>query len=66
MSVAPPRGLGTVRLIEISGVDLQPCGGTHVARTGELGAMRIAKVEKKGSKNRRVRVGFAAATGAAA
>ena len=66
MSVAPPRGLGAVRLIEIPGVDLQPCGGTHVARTGELGAMRIAKVEKKGSKNRRVRVEFAAATGAAA
>lgn len=64
MSVAPPRGLGSVRLVEVVGVDLQPCGGTHVARTGELGAMRIAKVEKKGAKNRRVRVEFA--TGAAA
>ncbi len=61
MSVAPPRGLGSVRLVEVAGVDLQPCGGTHVLRTGELGAMRIAKVEKKGSKNRRVRVEFAAA-----
>ncbi len=61
MSVTPPRGLGSVRLVEVAGVDLQPCGGTHVARTGELGRMRIAKVEKKGSKNRRVRVEFAAA-----
>lgn len=61
MSVAPPRGLGAVRLVEVAGVDLQPCGGTHVARSGELGAMRIAKVEKKGAKNRRVRVEFAGA-----
>jgi misacylated tRNA(Ala) deacylase len=61
MSVAPPRGLGAVRLVEVAGVDLQPCGGTHVARTGELGAMRIAKVEKKGAHNRRVRIELAAA-----
>lgn len=64
MSVAPPRGLGSVRLVEVAGVDLQPCGGTHVARTGELGAMRIAKLEKKGARNRRVRIEFASSSGA--
>jgi misacylated tRNA(Ala) deacylase len=58
MSVAPPRGAGQVRLIRIGTgadqVDLQPCGGTHVARTGEIGALRLGKVEKKGRRNRRV------------
>lgn len=54
MSVAPPMGNGQVRLIEVSGVDLQPCGGTHVARTGEIGGVRIGKVEKKGKHNRRI------------
>ncbi len=58
MSVAPPRGAGRVRLIRIGQgedqVDLQPCGGTHVARTGEIGALRLGKVEKKGRQNRRV------------
>ena len=54
MSVAPPMGAGRVRLFEIDGVDLQPCGGTHLARTGEIGTMRIGKVEKKGRHNRRV------------
>ena len=54
MSVAPPMGEGQVRLVEVDGVDLQPCGGTHVARTGEIGAVRIGKVEKKGKHNRRV------------
>ena len=62
MAVAPPRGLGAVRLVEVVGVDLQPCGGTHVARSGELGAMRITKVEKKGARNRRVRIEFAGAS----
>jgi len=61
MSVKPPRGLGQVRLIEVVGVDLQPCGGTHVARAGEIGAVTLAKVEKKGARNRRVRIEFAAA-----
>ncbi len=56
MSVKPPLGQGQVRLIEVAGVDLQPCGGTHVARTGEIGAVRIGKVEKKGRQNRRVNV----------
>jgi len=58
MSVAPPRGAGRVRLIRIGEgegqVDLQPCGGTHVARTGEIGALRLGKIEKKGRQNRRV------------
>lgn len=59
MSVAPPRGVGKIRLIDIAGTDLQPCGGTHVARTSEIGAVRIAKIEKKGRQNRRVRLEFA-------
>ncbi|MEO1202430.1 MAG: alanyl-tRNA editing protein [Pseudomonadota bacterium] len=54
MSVAPPRGKGAVRLLEIEDVDLQPCGGTHVKSTREVGAVRIGKVEKKGRQNRRV------------
>src|SRR5690606_8952969 len=53
MSVAPPRGFGRVRLLEIEGVDLQACGGTHVASTGEIGAVAIAKIENKGRQNRR-------------
>ncbi|WP_298674708.1 alanyl-tRNA editing protein [uncultured Lentibacter sp.] len=58
MSVAPPRGRGKIRLVAIgegsSRVDLQPCGGTHVARTAEIGAVRLGKVESKGKQNRRV------------
>lgn len=58
MSVAPPIGSGRVRLVRIGQgvdqVDLQPCGGTHVARTGEIGRLRLGKVEKKGRQNRRV------------
>ncbi|MEM7247337.1 MAG: alanyl-tRNA editing protein [Acidobacteriota bacterium] len=53
MSVRPPRGQGRVRLMEIEGVDLQACGGTHVANTGEIGPVRVAKVQKKGKMNRR-------------
>ncbi|MEJ2514819.1 MAG: alanyl-tRNA editing protein [Gammaproteobacteria bacterium] len=56
LSVRPPRGAGRVRLLEIPGVDLQPCGGTHVAHTGEIGAVRVARIEKKGKRNRRVYV----------
>jgi misacylated tRNA(Ala) deacylase len=59
MSVKPPTGMGKVRLLEIPGVDLQPCGGTHVARTGEIGAVAVAKIENKGKMNRRVVVQFA-------
>ena len=54
MSVQPPRGKGEVRLLEIEGVDLQPCGGTHLKSTAEVGKVRIGKVEKKGRRNRRV------------
>ena len=48
-----------VRLVEITGLDLQPCGGTHVRRTGEIGAVRVTQIEKKGKQNRRVRIAFA-------
>lgn len=58
MSVSPPRGSGRIRLVRIGTqsdqIDLQPCGGTHVNRTGEIGAIRLGKVEKKGKQNRRV------------
>jgi misacylated tRNA(Ala) deacylase len=54
MSVAPPVGQGRVRLIRIGEIDLQPCGGTHVARTAEIGRVGIGKIEKKGRQNRRV------------
>jgi len=56
MSVQPPRGKGKVRLLDIEGVDLQPCGGTHLCSTAEVGAVRIGKVEKKGRRNRRVNI----------
>jgi misacylated tRNA(Ala) deacylase len=56
MSVKPPVGTGRVRLIEIAGFDLQPCGGTHVRSTAEIGAVRVAQIEKKGKQNRRVRI----------
>ena len=59
MSVQPPRGAGRVRLVRFEGVDLQPCGGTHVASTGEIGPVRVRKIEKKGKKNRRITVEFA-------
>ena len=56
MSVKPPTGTGRVRLVEIVGLDLQPCGGTHVARTGEIGRAEVTGIEKKGRINRRVRI----------
>lgn len=56
MAVKPPMGTGRVRLIEIVGHDLQPCGGTHVKKLGEIGAVRVTQVEKKGKLNRRVRL----------
>jgi misacylated tRNA(Ala) deacylase len=61
MSVQPPRGAGRIRLLEIPGVDLQPCGGTHVAATGEIGPVAVTKVESKGRRNKRVYVAFAGA-----
>jgi misacylated tRNA(Ala) deacylase len=56
MSVKPPMGTGRVRLIEIEGLDLQPCGGTHVRSLSEIGAVRVTQIEKKGKQNRRVRL----------
>ncbi|ASP32651.1 alanyl-tRNA editing protein [Labrenzia sp. VG12] len=57
MSVKPPRGSGRVRLVRIGGdVDLQPCGGTHVGKTSEIGPLELGKIEKKGKQNRRVRI----------
>ena len=60
LSVRPPMGQGRVRLIRIGAgggeIDLQPCGGTHVARTGEIGRVSIGKIEKKGRQNRRVQL----------
>jgi len=62
MSVKPPMGSGKVRLVVIGengSVDLQPCGGTHVRSTGEIGRVVVSKMEKKGKLNRRIRVAFA-------
>lgn len=56
LSVQPPKGAGKIRLLEIEGVDLQPCGGTHLNTTGEVGQVRIGKVEKKGKHNRRFNI----------
>jgi misacylated tRNA(Ala) deacylase len=59
MSVKPPRGSGKVRLVAIEGIDLQPCGGTHVRGTGEIGPVTVTSIEKKGKQNRRVRIALA-------
>ena len=62
MAVKPPMGSGKVRLVAIGpdgSIDLQPCGGTHVKRTSEIGALAVTKIEKKGKQNRRVRLSFA-------
>jgi misacylated tRNA(Ala) deacylase len=62
MSVKPPMGSGKVRLVAIGEdgvVDLQPCGGTHVARTSEIGRLAVVKIENKGKQNRRIRVALA-------
>jgi misacylated tRNA(Ala) deacylase len=59
MSVNPPVGSGRVRLIEIAGVDLQACGGTHVANTAEIGPVAVIKIENKGRQNRRINIAFA-------
>ena len=56
MSVKPPTGTGKVRLVHVEGVDLQPCGGTHVKASGEIGEVRVSKIENKGKHNRRVNI----------
>ncbi len=68
MSVQPPRtgtGEGQVRVLEIDGVDLQPCGGTHVTNTAEIGRVVVTKIEKKSAMTRRVVLGFADSTAGA-
>ena len=56
MSVQPPRGAGRVRLLRIPGIDLQPCGGTHVADIGEIGGIRVLKIRSEGKRNKRVEI----------
>ncbi len=58
MSVQPPRGAGTIRMVRVRDVDYQPCGGTHVNNTSEIGPVRISKIENKGKQNRRVHLVF--------
>jgi misacylated tRNA(Ala) deacylase len=56
MSVQPPRGAGRVRLLRIPGIDLQPCGGTHVANIGEIGAIKVVRIRNEGKRNKRVEI----------
>jgi misacylated tRNA(Ala) deacylase len=56
MSVQPPRGAGRVRLLEIPGIDLQPCGGTHVRNIAEIGAIRVVRIRNEGKRNKRVEI----------
>jgi misacylated tRNA(Ala) deacylase len=59
MSVQPPRGQGRVRLLRIPGIDLQPCGGTHVGNISEIGPVRVLRIRSEGKRNKRVEIGFA-------
>lgn len=59
MSVQPPRGAGRVRLLKIPGIDLQPCGGTHVRNIGEIGAIHVLKIRSEGKRNKRVEIALA-------
>jgi misacylated tRNA(Ala) deacylase len=59
MSVQPPRGAGRVRLLRIEGIDLQPCGGTHVRNIGEIGRVKVLRIRSEGKRNKRVEIGFA-------
>ena len=56
MSVQPPRGAGRIRLLRIPGIDLQPCGGTHVANIGEIGGIRVTRIRNEGKRNKRVEI----------
>jgi misacylated tRNA(Ala) deacylase len=59
MSVKPPRGAGRVRLLQIPGIDLQPCGGTHVRNIAEIGAIRVTRIKSEGKHNKRVEIALA-------
>ena len=59
MSAQPPRGAGRVRLLRIPGIDLQPCGGTHVRNLAEIGRMKVLRLRSEGKRNKRVEIGFA-------
>lgn len=59
MSVQPPRGAGRVRLLKIPGIDLQPCGGTHVRNIGEIGGIKVVRIKSEGKHNRRVEIALA-------
>ncbi|MBL8250207.1 MAG: alanyl-tRNA editing protein [Candidatus Competibacter sp.] len=59
MSVQPPRGAGRVRLLKIPGIDLQPCGGTHVRNLAEIGPVKVLRIRSEGKRNKRVEIGFA-------
>ena len=59
MSVQPPRGAGRVRLLRIPDIDLQPCGGTHVANIGEIGGIRVLRIRNEGKRNKRVEIALA-------
>jgi misacylated tRNA(Ala) deacylase len=59
MSVQPPRGAGRVRLLRIPGIDLQPCGGTHVRNIGEIGGIRVVRIRNEGKRNKRVEIALA-------
>ena len=58
MSVQPPRGVGDIRMVRVKDVDFQPCGGTHINNTSEIGSMRVSKIENKGKRNRRIHLVF--------
>ncbi|MCZ6503082.1 MAG: alanyl-tRNA editing protein [Gammaproteobacteria bacterium] len=58
MSVQPPRGVGDIRMVRVKDVDFQPCGGTHINNTSEIGPMRVSKIENKGKRNRRIHLVF--------
>ena len=59
MSVQPPRGVGRVRLLRIAGIDLQPCGGTHVRNIGEISGIRVVRIRNEGKRNKRVEIALA-------
>ena len=60
VSVQPPRGAGRVRLLRIPGIDLQPCGGTHVKNIAEIGGIRVLRIRSEGKRNRRMEIALAA------